>query len=131
MGVALHGSTALAQVGKRPLSVAEVEYLVQGQVSPRRIVEIIEEQGVAFEVTPAIREQLRKAGANESILTAVERAALEVVHKRTEEAKKQDEARRKQEEARRKIAEDASRKEGVHKKPEATMQQKTETTPTS
>lgn len=65
---------ALAQAGKKPRSVEEIETLLRGGVSARRIIEVVEEQGVSFELTKEVRERLSKAGADESVLGAIEEA---------------------------------------------------------
>jgi tetratricopeptide (TPR) repeat protein len=67
----------VAQEGNRPLSVEDIEYLLREGVTPRRVVTLVEEYGVKFEVTREVREQLRRTGAGEEVVRAVERAEAE------------------------------------------------------
>jgi hypothetical protein len=68
VGVILALCSVVATQGRTrgPLTVDEVERLIRGQVSPARIVTIIEEEGIGFEWTGEIRTRLRNAGADES-----------------------------------------------------------------
>jgi hypothetical protein len=65
----------------KPLSIEDIEKLLRSGVSPGRVAEIVEEQGVQFEITSAIRGRLRQAGANEQVLNAVERASMETTRR--------------------------------------------------
>lgn len=66
---------------RKPWSVGDLEDLLKGKVTPKRITALIEKHGVNFTLTTEIRERLRRAGADESVLRAVEQAAL-LVYKR-------------------------------------------------
>jgi len=81
-------SVALAQEGKKPLTVGEIEYLLQQGVTPRRVASLVEEQGVKFELTEAIKERLKRAGADESALAAVKQAGVQFKERIAEEQRK-------------------------------------------
>lgn len=81
-------SVALAQEGKKPLTVEEIEYLLQQGVTPHRVASLVEEQGVKFELTEAIKERLKRAGADEGALTAVKLAGVKFREKAAEEQRK-------------------------------------------
>ena len=49
-----------AQEGKPPLSLDNIQYLLQERVSPGRVAALIDEYGVSFETTAEILEQLGK-----------------------------------------------------------------------
>jgi len=81
-----------------------------------RLVRLLEEQGVTFEVTDEIRNGFKRAGAEARVMQAVEKAALEFTRRKTEEEKKrleearrQEEEKKQQEEARRKAEEEKKR----------------------
>jgi hypothetical protein len=57
---------------QRPLTERDLLALLAGGVYSSRIAALVEERGITFVVTPADLEQLRKAGAEESLEHAVE-----------------------------------------------------------
>jgi len=59
----------------RPLAVDDVEYLLQGSVTVKRLTDIVNESGVKFRLSNALKERFRKAGADAPLLEAIERAA--------------------------------------------------------
>jgi len=63
-----------AQEARRAVSQADMEELLNAGVTPRRLAGLIEERGVNFEITDQIRETLRRAGADERLIQAVEKA---------------------------------------------------------
>lgn len=70
-------SAALAQ-GRGPLSLEEIEEMVQMGVSAQPLITIlIETHGVSFAVTDEVRKRLKKAGADTSVLEAIEKAGRE------------------------------------------------------
>ena len=81
-------SVALAQEGKRPLTVDEIAYLLQQGVTPRRVESLVEEQGVKFELTEAIKERLKRAGADEGVLTVVQLAGVKFRERTAQERRK-------------------------------------------
>ena len=81
-------SVALAQEGKKPLTVEEIEYLLQQGVTSRRVASLVEEQGVKFELTETIKERLKRAGADEGALTAVQLAGVKFREKTAQEQRK-------------------------------------------
>jgi len=61
-------------IGANPLSVAGIVRLLQElKVSPQRVAEEVRKQGVDFEVTVAVRKQLRDAGADDGLLLTIEK----------------------------------------------------------
>src|SRR5262245_10554522 len=82
------------QAAPKPLTVEEIEYLLREGVTVRRVATLVEEQGVSFEVTESIKERLRKAGADEGVLAAVDRATLVARRKRLEEERRRLEEER-------------------------------------
>ena len=81
-------SVALAQEGKRPLTVEEIAYLLQQGVTSRRVASLVEEQGVKFELTEAIKERLKRAGADEGVLTVVQLAGVKFRERTAQEQRK-------------------------------------------
>ena len=63
-----------AQTTPKPLRRAEVLALVGGQALPANIVHAIRTRGLSFRPTDEYRAQLRTAGADASVLTAVDQA---------------------------------------------------------
>ena len=91
----LVASVALAQEPKRPLGASEITGLLGSGVSQARVADLVDQRGVTFEVTPAIKDQLRAAGAGSEVLGAVDRASLQAERRKLEaERKKMDEERK-------------------------------------
>lgn len=59
---------AHAQVAPKPLSKDDVVTLLKGDVSPKRVEELIQQRGIDFVVTTEVERQLRKLGATSSLL---------------------------------------------------------------
>jgi len=70
IGVMLLARPAVA----KPLSADDIATLLDS-VSQKRVAALIEEKGIAFDMTAAIRVKLRAAGAGDDVIGAVERAA--------------------------------------------------------
>ena len=73
-----------AEAIPRVLSVEAIESLLGLGLSSRRVGQVVEDQGVGFEMTEQIRRRLRRAGADDTAITTIELAALEVTRKRLE-----------------------------------------------
>lgn len=58
------------------LSAADIEKLLQGGVTPKRVTELVKQRGVDFTLNDATEAQLRKAGATDELLLAIARAAV-------------------------------------------------------
>ena len=58
------------------LSAADIERLLQGGVTPKRVTELVKERGVDFTLDDARETQLRKAGATDELLLAIAKAAV-------------------------------------------------------
>lgn len=85
---------------KRPLKAEDVEQLLIGGVTQERMVQLIRDGGVTFEMTPALKERFAKAGAGAEVMQAIESASGEYVKKALEAARRAEEdAKRKQQEA--------------------------------
>lgn len=72
----LFGFSGILLAATKLLTVEEVEELLQEGVTPKRVVTLIEEHGVAFEMIESLQERLRKAGADDRVLNAIKRARL-------------------------------------------------------
>jgi hypothetical protein len=57
---------------RKPLSLEEVEELLQRTVSKKKVLMTIEENGVKFPKTKAYLEKLKKMGVDETVLAAIE-----------------------------------------------------------
>jgi hypothetical protein len=57
-----------AQVSTKPLSQDEVITLLKGDVSSKRVAELVQQRGINFVVTPGIEQQLRRLGATDSLV---------------------------------------------------------------
>src|SRR4051812_9045687 len=87
--VCLLAGAAAAQ--QYPLSKQDVLDLQRGGVSQARIVRLVEERGVDFDPTAAVAGELRAAGLDETVVTAL-RGAAAALHLRVAEqfAKQKD-----------------------------------------
>src|SRR5512135_277416 len=71
----MSGLSLLAQAQKaRPLSEADLTKLIELQVGDDVVIARVGRSGVAFPTDAAALDRLRKAGASESILAAVQKA---------------------------------------------------------
>lgn len=64
-------SANLAPVGPPPFKAADVEEMLKGAMSPKRIATLVQERGVDFAVTPELEKQLRAMGATSDLLQAL------------------------------------------------------------
>ena len=127
--LSLFAGGSLAQ--QRPLSLSDMETLLQNGVSQERIVKVLEERGVNFDAGVEARVKLRKAGASGRVMDAVEKASLEFVRKsreaqKTAEAKQMEEKRKIAEETRKREQEAAKRAEAETKRKQEQAKQKEE-----
>jgi len=91
----LLAASAATPETKRPLSAGEIEKLLGSGVSQGRVADLVDQRGVTFEVTPAIKDQLRATGAGDQVLGAVDRASLQAERGKLEaERKKLDDERK-------------------------------------
>jgi len=67
--------TALPAPQQLPLSKGDVLELIASGVPGAHLASLVEEKGIAFEMTPETTEELRKAGADEELLVALKFAA--------------------------------------------------------
>jgi len=97
---------------RKPLSVANIEFLLKESISPKRLAELIEELGVNFKVTEEIRGRLKRAGGDNIVLQAVEKAGLEFARKKfTDERRKVEEESQKVEIEKRRVEEEKRKAE--------------------
>jgi len=66
--VAGWSTRAFARPAPKPLTKADVIDLLKGDVPSARVGELARERGIDFQVTPAIENELRKAGATDDLL---------------------------------------------------------------
>ena len=57
----------------QPFSAAQIEDLIKNNVSSARLTSLVEERGINFEITAAIKTKLLNAGAENSIIAALEK----------------------------------------------------------
>jgi hypothetical protein len=60
---------------REPLSLDDIELLIKGNVSSKRIVKLVAEYGVSFVVTEDVVSKLKNSGANEVAIEAIKRAS--------------------------------------------------------
>ena len=68
-------TTGHAPGSKRGLSQAEIIQLLDGDVPPQRISDLVEEQGITFTMTPAIVKQLQAKGASPDLIEKLKGAS--------------------------------------------------------
>lgn len=66
---------AHAQVSQKPFSKDDVITLLKGSVSPKRVIELVQQRGIDFVVTPEVERQLRKLGATDSLIAKLKESA--------------------------------------------------------
>jgi hypothetical protein len=100
--VALFGSFAFAQ-DKSALTLNQVSDLVKQGISSNRIVQLVEQYGVGFELNESAVRRLRQDGADEVVLSAVKRMSARYAEEqqRRKRSEAEDAKRREQEEAQR------------------------------
>jgi formylglycine-generating enzyme required for sulfatase activity len=105
-----------AAQSKKPLAESEIESLLKKGVTPTRVAALLGEQGISFEPTSEISERLRAAGANDSVIAAVNAAGLEAMKRKLAERDRAAEQARKAQADEEKRAADERRKEEARKK---------------
>ncbi|GEM_PF-6509636 len=70
----LTGPTVHAQKPK-PFSEQEIVRLLKGDVTPKRVAELARDRKIDFQITPEVEKELRRAGATNSLLSALRTAA--------------------------------------------------------
>src|SRR4029453_12510891 len=63
---------------RNPLSFADVQNLLDGHVSQARIVSIVNQQGVSFQLTAPLRDKLQKSGAGAGLIDALAKASASI-----------------------------------------------------
>lgn len=64
-----------ARASSAPLSQDDVTLLLIGGASPQKMVALIEERGVGFQLTPEIEKKFRGSGADDAVIEALRKAA--------------------------------------------------------
>jgi formylglycine-generating enzyme required for sulfatase activity len=126
-----------AEEGKPPLSLDNIQYLLQERVSPGRVATLIDEYGVSFEATAEILEQLgndvpklKRAITRASQLFVrrqqieTDSLALEAEKQNLEEARRKEAQRKKAEEEKRLRAEAEAKKKAKEQKTAAAVKTK-------
>src|ERR1700730_9925548 len=77
--VAMVGSTAAARTTRtpnapRPLSAADVEHSLKSAVPNARMAALVKKYGVDFELTGAVKQELRSAGASDGLILQISRS---------------------------------------------------------
>ena len=65
----------------KPFSADDIEYLLWQSVIPERVAKLLDERGVSFSLTNSLRERLRKAGADATLLEAIGREASRLTNR--------------------------------------------------
>src|SRR5579864_5878280 len=65
------GRTTQTQQAPRPLSAADVEHGLKSAVPNARMAVLVKQYGVDFELTRAVEEKLRSAGASDSLIRQI------------------------------------------------------------
>jgi iron(II)-dependent oxidoreductase len=113
----ISASAAFAQE-RRPLSADGIELLVREGASHGRIAQLIQQHGVDFEATAALRTRLKSAGAGAEVMEAVEKASAIYVKARAAAQPPKptvEPERRKLEEEKRKLRETLLKEEAKKK----------------
>jgi len=71
--LAVHSVRLAAQQVSRPLSLDQTVTLVQGGLTDRRVIDIVEERGVDYPLNASARTRLDAAGADAAVETAIDR----------------------------------------------------------
>src|SRR6266404_9278525 len=77
--LAMVGSTAAARTTRtpnasRPLSAADVEHGLKSAVPNARMAVLVKKYGVDFELTGAVKQELRSAGASDNLILQIGRS---------------------------------------------------------
>jgi outer membrane protein assembly factor BamD (BamD/ComL family) len=56
---------------KAPFTLAEIEKLLEGSVTPKRVATLVEQYGVSFELTDEVEQELREVGADDKLLLVI------------------------------------------------------------
>jgi hypothetical protein len=70
--------TALFAQKLAPLSLMDLENLLEGRVTQARIVQLVDQEGISFELTPSLRNKLQKAGAGANLIEALAKASASI-----------------------------------------------------
>lgn len=64
----------MARAAQQPLSVDDIQLLLIGGSTPAKMVAIIEQRGVNFQLTPDLEKKLREGGADTAVIEAIQKA---------------------------------------------------------
>src|SRR5260370_14644260 len=68
------GRTTHTPNASRPLSAADVEHGLKSAVPNARMAALVKKYGVDFELTGAVKQELRSAGANDNLILQIARS---------------------------------------------------------
>jgi hypothetical protein len=69
--VALLSGCASAQATPKPLSKEDVLNFLKGDVSPKRVSEMVRQRGIDFQVTPTVEQAVRHAGGDDALIAVL------------------------------------------------------------
>ena len=72
----------IAPVPKNPFTLQEVSYALTEGVAPKRIIALVTERGIAFELTKETESQLKRSGADAVLLDEIRKFAAENAKRR-------------------------------------------------
>src|SRR5450755_1539724 len=72
------GRTTRTQHAPRPLSAADVEHGLKSAVPNARMVALVKQYGVDFELTDAVKKELRSVGASDNLILQIGRSRARV-----------------------------------------------------
>jgi tetratricopeptide (TPR) repeat protein len=72
----------IAPLPKNPFTLKDVSYALTEGVAPKRIMALIAERGISFELTPETESQLKRSGADVVLLDEIRKIAAENAEKR-------------------------------------------------
>ncbi len=76
---ALYVGARAQSASRAPLSKEDVLRLLKGDVSPKRVADLAHQRNIDFDVTLEVEKELREAGADDSLLTALREVAPKAV----------------------------------------------------
>ena len=75
LGVGLSVANVRAQTAQQPYSKEKIVELLKGEVSPKRVAELARKRGIDFQITPEEERELRRARADDPLLTTLRQLA--------------------------------------------------------
>ena len=70
-GQTLEVQAELKTAGPGPFTVQDVVDMLRGEISPKRVLTLVQQRGVDFALTDEIEKQIRDAGGDSDLLIAI------------------------------------------------------------